>query len=65
MTSLLLRSKCALAAAWLRSVVQKAFLTVSLPAATNTLPSSTDGSSYRERRGEGKGKRKIYGKFGN
>lgn len=50
MTSLPLRNMCALARAWLRCAVQKALLTLPLPAATNALPSSTDGPFAR--RGE-------------
>lgn len=45
MTSLPLRNMCALARAWLRCAVQKALLALPLPAATNALPSSTDGPS--------------------
>lgn len=61
MTSLPLRNMCALARAWLRCAVQKALLTLPLPAATNALPSSTDGPSRSEGRkesgGEGEGRR--------
>ncbi|CAB1426488.1 unnamed protein product [Pleuronectes platessa] len=52
MTSLLVSSICALAVAWLRGVLQSAILTWLLPAATSTMPKSTDGPSYGDERGE-------------
>lgn len=55
MTSLPHRNMCALARAWLRCAVQKALLTLPLPAATNALPSSTDGPS----RGEGRRRTEV------
>lgn len=45
--------------AWPRSAAWKATLTLLLPAATRALPSTTDGSSNRERRGERRGDEKT------